>query len=111
MKFPRATHRVVLCRSKKEAEKALADARKILESLELTLHPSKTRIVHIRQGFEFLGYKLKQGKGLKLPEDQIKKGKNMRNIYAIPTEKSVNRFMDTIKLLSENCFSKIGLRT
>lgn len=88
---------VVLCRSKKEAEKALADARMILESLGLTLHPSKTRIVHIRQGFEFLGYKLKQGKGLKLPEDKIKKGKNMRNIYAIPTEKSVKRFMDTIR--------------
>lgn len=88
---------VVLCRSKKEAEKALADARMILESLGLTLHPSKTRIVHIRQGFEFLGYKLQQGKGLKLPEGKIKKGKNVCNIYAIPTEKSVKRFMEKIR--------------
>lgn len=88
---------VVLCRSKKEAEKALTDARTILESLGLTLHPSKTRIVHIRQGFEFLGYKLQQGKGLKLPEGKIKKGKNVRNIYAIPTGKSVKRFMEKIR--------------
>ena len=87
----------VLCKTKAEAEAALRVAKEILESLGLTLHPEKTRIVHISRGFEFLGYKLKQGKGHQLPKERIKKGLNPFDIYAIPTEKSVKRFMDTIR--------------
>lgn len=89
---------VVLCRSRREAEQALRDARNILSKLGLTIHPEKTRITHMKWGFEFLGYKVKQGKGLlKLPRHKIKKLPNKKNIYAIPTEKSVKRFMDTIR--------------
>jgi RNA-directed DNA polymerase len=89
---------VVLCTTREEAETALRDAKNILETLGLTLHPKKTRITHISWGFEFLGYKLKRGKGLALPERKIKKKQNRQNIYAIPTEKSVKRFMDTIRV-------------
>lgn len=88
---------VVLCKTRTEAEKALKDAKEILQTLGLTLHPEKTRITKIGWGFEFLGYKVKRGKGLKLPTSKIKKGPNRQNIYAIPTEKSVKRFMDTIR--------------
>jgi group II intron reverse transcriptase/maturase len=88
---------VVLCKTRNEAERALNDARRILSQIGLTLHPEKTRITHIKWGFEFLGYKIKQGKGLKLPRNKIKKQPNLMNIYAIPTEKSVKRFMDTIR--------------
>ena len=88
---------VVLCKTRNEAVKALNDARQILSKIGLTLHPEKTRITHIKWGFEFLGYKIKQGKGLKLPPHKIKKQPNIMNIYAIPTEKSVKRFMDTIR--------------
>ena len=34
--------------------------------LGVSLHPEKTRIVHVGHGFEFLGYKVKRGKGLRL---------------------------------------------
>lgn len=88
---------VVLCTSRAEAERALQDAKVILESLGLTLHPEKTRITKMDWGFEFLGYKVKRGKGLELPQGKIKKGSNKLNIYAIPTEKSVKRFRDTIR--------------
>lgn len=88
---------VVLCKTRYEAERALNDARLILSQIGLTLHPEKTRITHIKWGFEFLGYKIKQGKGHKLPRNKIKKQPNLMNIYAIPTEKSVKRFMDTIR--------------
>lgn len=88
---------LVLCKTKKEAEKVLVDAREILESLGLTLHPEKTRITHIDWGFEFLGYKLKRGRGLHLPQHKIKKKQNKKNIYVIPAEKSVKRFMDSIR--------------
>ncbi len=87
---------VVLCKTQAEAAKALRDARTILESLGLTLHPEKTRITHIKWGFEFLGYKLKRGKGLTLPREKVKKQTKM-NIYAFPKEKSIQSFRDTIR--------------
>lgn len=87
---------VVLCKTQAEAARALRDARIILESLGLTLHPDKTKITHIKWGFEFLGYKLKQGKGLSLPREMVKKQTKM-NIYAYPKDKSIQSFMDTIR--------------
>ena len=48
---------VVPCRTRKEAEAALAFAQAFLkERLGVDLHSGKTRIVHINHGFEFLGY-------------------------------------------------------
>ena len=44
-------------------------ARRILKQLGVELHPQKTRIIHVRYGFEFLGYKIKRGwTKLRLPE-------------------------------------------
>lgn len=88
---------LVTCKTRTEAEQALKEARKILEELGLTIHPEKTRIVHISWGFEFLGYKLKQGKGRKLSKDKIKKKANPQNIYAVPTQKSIDRFKEKIR--------------
>jgi VWFA-related protein len=68
--------------------------------LGVQLHPQKTRIVHVRQGFEFLGYMIKRGRGqLRLAEetcgryfDASKKDtagifaqieKDLRNLYVV----------------------------
>jgi RNA-directed DNA polymerase len=49
---------VILCRSQAEAEQALTCVRQWCEAAGLTLHPTKTRIVDVRnQGFDFLGYR------------------------------------------------------
>jgi RNA-directed DNA polymerase len=48
---------VVLCRTKDEAEKALAFTHRVIEQeLALQLHPDKTQVVHYLQGFDFLGF-------------------------------------------------------
>ncbi len=48
---------VILCRSREEAEAALAMVQTWTEAAGLTLHPEKTVIVDARcEGFEFLGY-------------------------------------------------------
>ena len=52
---------LITCRSRGEARAALEEARRILAKLGVTLNTGKTRIVHVRHGFEFLGYKIKQG--------------------------------------------------
>jgi group II intron reverse transcriptase/maturase len=50
---------VVVCRTREEAAAALERVHQILEGqLGLELHPQKTRIVHIMEGFEFLGFRL-----------------------------------------------------
>ena len=49
---------VILCRSEKEAQHALAGVQDWTAQAGLTLHPTKTRIVDVRQdGFDFLGYR------------------------------------------------------
>jgi RNA-directed DNA polymerase len=49
---------VVLCRTREEAEAALAKLGELIEARGLQLHPDKTRIAHLmeRPGFQFLGY-------------------------------------------------------
>jgi len=48
---------VILCRSQAEAEQALTVVRQWCTAAGLVVHPTKTRIVDIRQeGFDFLGY-------------------------------------------------------
>jgi len=47
---------VVLCRSQRQAETALAAAGKILAGLGLELHPDKTKVVDLRQGREGLDF-------------------------------------------------------
>jgi RNA-directed DNA polymerase len=54
---------VILCRSKQEAEAALAEVRQWTAQAGLKLHPEKTRLVHAAtDGFEFLGYRFEKGR-------------------------------------------------
>jgi RNA-directed DNA polymerase len=49
---------VILCRTAEEAQRALARVEAWVAENELTLHPTKTRIVDAhRDGFDFLGYR------------------------------------------------------
>jgi len=89
---------VVTCKTKSEAKSALSTARRILKKLGVTLHAEKSRIVHIRHGFEFLGYKIKRGtRPLKLTTDKIRSGVVVGSLYAYPREKSIRHFMEQIR--------------
>jgi RNA-directed DNA polymerase len=78
---------VVLCRSREEAESALARMRAWVKANGLALHPDKTHLGDCRvegQGFEFLGYRFEAGrrcvrnKSLKSVRDKIR-AKTKRN--------------------------------
>src|SRR3984885_4944612 len=89
---------VITCKSAAEARAAIVAAQRILEQLGVVLHPQKTRIVHVRQGFEFLGYKIKRGKRpLRLRPQQIQSGVRSGALYAYPKGKSIQRFMDQVR--------------
>lgn len=71
---------VGLCRSREEAEEALAKIASWTNQAGLALHPEKTRVVDATQpgGFDFLGYHFERG-------------------YKWPREKSLKKFKDAIR--------------
>jgi RNA-directed DNA polymerase len=100
---------VVTCKSATEARAAIAAALGILEQLGVQLHPQKTRIVNVRGGFEFLGYKIKRGRRrLRLSPDKICSGMQPGALYAYPREKSIRRFMDQVRALTRR---RVPVRT
>ena len=100
---------VITCKSAAEARAAVEAAGRILKQLGVELHPQKTRIVHVRDGFEFLGYKIKRGKRkLTLPESKIRSQARQGALYAYPKEKSIRRFMDRVRQRTKR---KIPLKT
>jgi RNA-directed DNA polymerase len=100
---------VLTCKSAAEARAAVATAVRILQELGVQLHPQKTRIVHVRHGFEFLGYKIKRGGGLfRLPPGKIRSGTRSGALYAYPREKSIRHFKDQVRVLTKR---RVPLRT
>ena len=56
---------VILCRSREDADAAIAEVRVWVEANGLTLHPGKTHVGDCRnpgEGFEFLGYRFEAGR-------------------------------------------------
>ena len=89
---------VVTCRSRAEARRVLAEAIRILRELGVTLNEEKTRIVHVKHGFEFLGYKIKRGsRSMRLAAKQIRSGTRAGSLYAYPRQKSIQHFRDQIR--------------
>ena len=71
---------VILCKTRKEAQKALTELRTWIESAKLTLHPEKTCITNSTMpgGFDFLGYHFERN-------------------YKWPSKKSLNKLKDQIR--------------
>jgi RNA-directed DNA polymerase len=70
---------VILCRSREDAEQALATVQQWVEENGLLLHPTKTKIVDARtEGFDFLGY-------------------TFRGILRLPRKKSLDKVKDAIR--------------
>jgi hypothetical protein len=66
VRFPRATRRLVCCRSQSEAAATLKVVEKLLARLDLAINPRKTTIQHVEKGFDYLGERLfikHQGQG------------------------------------------------
>ena len=70
---------VILCRSREEADRALAQVKLWVEENGLTLHPTKTKIVDARtDGFDFLGC-------------------TFRGNLRLPRKKSLDKLKDAIR--------------
>ena len=83
---------VVLCRSREEAERALALLRDLLGELGLELKAEKTRIVHLREGgegLEFLGFEHRWVRA--------KRNKNIQFLARWPSRRAMQRARDRIR--------------
>jgi RNA-directed DNA polymerase len=70
---------VILCRTREDAERALALVQCWVQENGLTLHPTKTKIVDARtDGFDFLGY-------------------TFRGRYRQPRQKSLDKIKDSVR--------------
>jgi RNA-directed DNA polymerase len=95
---------VITCKSTTEARAALDAATRVLEQLGVRLNPRKTRIVHVQQGFDFLGYRIVRTKRkCKLPASMIRSKLNSKGLIAYPTDKSIRRFRDRVRALTRRC--------
>jgi RNA-directed DNA polymerase len=83
---------VVLCRSSHDAAAALAVVQQWTADADLTLHPSKTRVVNaLDDGFDFLGYRFAAGhrrpraKSLKKLKDAVRTKTKRTSGHSLPT--------------------------
>jgi RNA-directed DNA polymerase len=86
---------VVLCRSREEAESALARMRAWVNANGLMLHPDKTHVGDCRvegQGFEFLGYRFEAGQRLV----RKKSLKSMRDKIRAQTRRTEGRSLESV---------------
>jgi group II intron reverse transcriptase/maturase len=92
---------VITCEAAAQARAALKTASRVLSKLGVNINPQKTRIVHVRHGFEFLGFKIKRGsRPMMLSSSKIKSGSQAGALYAYPREKSIQHFKDQIRRLT-----------
>ena len=77
---------VILCKTRKDAEKIPELLGKYLSDRGLTLAEDKTRITHIKEGFDFLGVNIKSYSE-----------QNRKVVLTKPSKDSINSFKDKIR--------------
>ncbi len=104
---------VVICRGKVEAQKAMTIVQQIMARLKLQLHPTKTKLVNLKQeGFEFLGFHFQKvigkrsgklvplmwpgKKSMKAVRSQIRQ-RTERSALGVPLAEVVNKLNPVIR--------------
>jgi hypothetical protein len=100
VRFPRATHLVVMSRTAKQCEEAEVRVRDILTRLGLQLHPEKTGRMDLswgRQGFDFLGCHLRKRMSGLIWE---REGRRVYFLHRWPSQRSMKRVRERVKELT-----------
>jgi RNA-directed DNA polymerase len=84
-----ATHLVLLVSGDRHHAEALRDqVSAVIAPLGLRLAPEKTRVVHIDEGFDFLGFHIRRMR---------KRGTNKHYVYTTPSRKSVQKARNRVR--------------
>ena len=90
---------VVMCRTQRQADEALATVRSIMAGLGLELHPDKTKVVDLRdgrEGFDFLGCHFHARVSGRL----LERGVRRYYLHRWPSTRSMKRVRQKIKALT-----------
>ena len=77
--------------SRADAEALFAEVAQVLAPAGLSLSEEKTRVVHIDEGFDFLGWRIQR---------RTKRGTNKKAVYTYPSKKAVQAIIDKIRVLT-----------
>lgn len=90
---------VVMCRTRRQAETALAKIAEIMASLGLRLHPEKTKVVDLREGregFDFLGCHFHA----RLSGSMWERGIRRYYLHRWPSQRSMKRVRGKVKAVT-----------
>jgi RNA-directed DNA polymerase len=110
VRFPRATHLVVMCRTKRDVEEAEQRVKNVMARLGLELHPDKTRKLNLswgQEGFDFLGCHLRKRMSGAIWE---KKGKRLYFLQRWPSERAMARVRQRVRELTPRSRCHADLR-
>jgi Group II intron, maturase-specific domain len=99
VRLPPATHLVILCSTKTEAEAALQTLRELLSTLGLEVAEAKTRIVHLEPenpGIDFLGFHHRIVRSFRYPR--------LYFLARWPSQKAMCTARARIRELTERCW-------
>jgi RNA-directed DNA polymerase len=82
------------------AEALQEEVSAVVAPLGLRLAPEKTRVVHIDEGFDFLGFHIRRMR---------KRGTNKHYVYTTPSRKSVGKARDTVRSKTYRSTLNMGL--
>jgi RNA-directed DNA polymerase len=85
---------VVLCQTEEDAKVVKDILKGLLKVTGLELSPEKTRIVHIDNEFEFLGFEIKR-------RNNVRRRRG-RSIIIRPSKKSINAFRAKVRTICQN---------
>jgi hypothetical protein len=93
VRLPPATHLVVLVAGTREHAEHLCDvSAAVLQPMGLILSDAKTKIVHIDEGFDFLGYRIQRHQ---------KRGTEKRFIYCYPSKAALANVKAKLRTLTQ----------
>ncbi len=82
---------VMVCGTDQHAHELWDEVAAVLAPMGLRLSEAKTRIAHIDEGFDFLGFRIQR---------RTKRGSNRRVVYTYPSKKALGAIIDKVRNLT-----------
>jgi RNA-directed DNA polymerase len=82
---------VLVAGTREDAEALRGEVSAVLEPIGLRLSAEKTRVCHIDEGMEFLGWRIQR---------RVKPGSDKRYVYTWPSKKSLNAIVGKVRTLT-----------
>ena len=82
---------IMVAGTRARAEELRAEVAGVLAPMGLRLSETKTKVCHIDEGFDFLGFRIQRRR---------KRGTNKRVVYTYPSKKALLRILDKVRVLT-----------